>query len=49
MYLFREVETERVQGRSKREGERERMPSRLCTASTEPIAGPEPMNCEIMT
>ena len=25
------------------------IPSRLCTASTEPDAGPEPMNSEIMT
>ena len=29
--------------------ERERVPSRLCTVSTEPYAGLGPMNREIMT
>ena len=27
---------------------RERIPSRVCTVSTEPDMGLEPMNCEIM-
>ena len=41
--------TERVSvGGAEREGERERIPSRLCTISTEPDAGLEPMNHEIM-
>ena len=30
-------------------GQRERIPSRLCTVSTEPDAGLEPMNHEIVT
>ena len=38
-------------GGAEREGERERarIPSRLCTVSTEPDIGLEPTNCEIMT
>ena len=36
-------------GGAVREGERERIPSRLCTVSTEPDVGLEPMNCVIMT
>ena len=32
-----------------REGGRERIPSRLHVVSTEPDAGLEPTNCEIMT
>ena len=32
-----------------RERERKRIPSRLCTVSTEPNVGLNPMNCEIMT
>ena len=41
---------EREQGRGrKRERERERIPSRLCTISTETDMGFEPTNCEIMT
>ena len=39
---------ERVRER-KRERERKRIPSRLCTASSEPNAGLKLMNCEIMT
>ena len=34
---------------NKGEAERERIPSRLCTVSTEPDAGLNPTNCEIMT
>ena len=36
------------QGRGKERG-RERIPSRICTVSTEPDVGLKPMNCEIMT
>ena len=36
-------------GGAMREEERERIPSRLCTASTEPDVGLEPTNCDIMT
>ena len=36
-------------GGADREGERERIPSRLHTVSTEPDMGLELMNCEIMT
>ena len=32
-----------------RRGERERIPSRLCTVSTEPDVGLQPMSHEIMT
>ena len=35
--------------RAEREGERESIPSRLHTASTEPDVGLKPMNREIMT
>ena len=35
-------------GQEQKEGERERIPSRLCTV-TEPDRGLEPVNCEIMT
>ena len=31
------------------EGQRERIPSRLLTASAEPNVGLDPTNCEIMT
>ena len=44
------VEREREQGRSRERGiERERIPSRLHTVSTEPDAGLKPMNHEITT
>ena len=46
MYLFilRETETAQVGER-----QRERIPSRLCTASTEPDVGLHHRNCEIVT
>ena len=34
---------------TEREGERERIPSRLCVVSVEPHVGPGPTNREIMT
>ena len=37
------------EGGAEREGERGRVPSRLCAVSAEPDAGLKPMNCEIMT
>ena len=37
------------EGEGQRERERERIPSRLCTVSTEPDAGLDPMGHEIMT
>ena len=49
MYL-RERERERVQaGEGQGERERERIPSRLCTVSTEPDVGLDPTNQEIVT
>ena len=36
-------------GEGEREGERENIPSRLCTVSTKPNMGLDPMNCEIVT
>ena len=48
----RERERENVcvrRGGAEREGERERIPSRLHTVRTEPDTGLEPINCEIMT
>ena len=45
---MRETETALV-GEGKRERGRERIPSRLCTVSTEPTVGLEPTNHEIMT
>ena len=36
-------------GEGQSERERERIPSRLHTGSTEPDMGLEPTNCEIMT
>ena len=36
-------------GEGQREREREKIPSRLCTASAEPDAGLEPVNCKTMT
>ena len=45
MYCKREREW---RGVAEREGEREN-PSRLCTVSAEPDAGPEPTNREITT
>ena len=48
-YVFlRETETAQV-GEGQRERGKERLPSRLHAASTEPNAGLELMNCEIMT
>ena len=50
-YLFivdREKERER-EGEGQRERDRERIPSRLCTVSTEPNAGLKLTNIEIMT
>ena len=44
----KERETECKWGKGKERG-RQRIPSRLCTISTEPDAGLERMNCEIMT
>ena len=44
---MRERERKREEGGTEREGER--IPSRLCTASPEPDAGPEPTNRKIMT
>ena len=41
-------ETQRVE-EEHREGERERIPSRIHTVSTEPDAGVNPTNCEITT
>ena len=55
IYFERERERERVPGRGRergereRERERERIPSSLRTVSTEPDAGLELTNCEIMT
>ena len=49
MYLFifeRERERERETSRGRG---RQRIPSSLCAGSTEPDAGLELMNCEIMT
>ena len=43
LYILRERA-----GEEQREGERERIPSRLCTGSVEPDMGLELMNCEIM-
>ena len=48
VYLFRERGHEQEVGRE-RGRERERIPGRFCTVSTEPNAGLEPMNREIMT
>ena len=55
-YLFILRERERVReracvsrGGAKRDGERERNPSRLCTVSRDPDAGLKLMNTEIMT
>ena len=50
IYLFweRERVSKHKQGRGRDRG-RERIPSRLCTVSTEPDVGLKPMNCEIMT
>ena len=45
---MKETETARA-GEGQREREKERILSRLHTASTEPDAGLDPMNCEIMT
>ena len=48
--LFIYLETESVsRGEAETERKRERIPSILHTASTEPDAGLEPTNCEIMT
>ena len=49
VYLFgRERENVHTRaGEGQREGER--IPSRIHTASAEPVVGLEPMNCEIMT
>ena len=46
MYLFLLREREQDRGR---ERERERIPSRLRTASTEPVVGLELTNCKITT
>ena len=50
-YLFlRQRETEHEQGRVEREGDTEsEAGSRLRTVSTEPDAGLEPTNCDIVT
>ena len=48
LFIYFEREKERGRGRE-RERERERMPSRLHAVSTEPSAGLELTNCEIMT
>ena len=42
------AERERERERQ-RQRERERLPSRLCTVSTEPDVGVESTNCKIMT
>ena len=45
-------ETERAvwgRGAGQREIGRERIPSRFCVVSEEPVMGFEPRNCEIMT
>ena len=44
MLIYFERERERAE-----KGQREIIPSRLHAVSTEPYAGAEPMNCEIMT
>ena len=56
MYLFIDFQRKRerkcacASGRgAEREGERERILHRVCTVSTEPDAGLEPMNREIVT
>ena len=46
--MFVYFEREHEQGRGSEKG-RERIPSRLCAASTEPDIGLELKNCEIMT
>ena len=47
---MKEIEGEREREMGKgRERERKRIPSRLCTVSTELYVGLDPMNCEIMT
>ena len=50
IYFERERETEREsRGGADRERGSERIPSRLCTDSTEPDMGLEPMKSEIVT
>ena len=46
--VFRKRDIEHEQGRD-RKRRRQRIPSRLHIDSTQPDAGPEPTNCEIMT
>ena len=49
IYFEREIESAGGAGVAEREGERERIPSRLCTVSVEPHVGLKLMNLEIMT
>ena len=49
LFILRGREREHEWGGSEREREREKIPSRLFTVSTEPDAGHEPTNREIMT
>ena len=47
MFIYFERDSKRSRGRERER--RERIPSRLCTVSTEPDAGLNLTNCEIMT
>ena len=50
LFIYFERKRECVQaGEEQRERKREKIPSRLCTTSTEPNARLKPTNCEIMT
>ena len=50
LFIYFERKRECVQaGEEQRERKREKIPSRLCTTSTEPSARLKPTNCEIMT
>ena len=48
-YLFILRHSSSGAGGGAEEGGRQRIPSRLCTASMEPDVGLKPTNCEIMT
>ena len=48
IFILRERES-MSRGEAERERERERIPSRLCTSSTEPDTGLEPTNHQITT
>ena len=49
LFVYFERDGDSVSGGGVEEGARERIPSRLCSASGEPDAGLEPRNREVMT